>query len=156
MAIFRWTDPETGKVYNDRYTPIQRWRRAYQNDFQARMDWCVKDYKEANHNPIAAFGGDLYPTIVRLTSSPGKKVGLDASASRDPDNDTLNFRWFVYPEAGTYNGTPEITGANESVAAITIPKDAGGKQIHVILEVRDDNPMVPLYAYRRVVIDVKK
>jgi hypothetical protein len=38
---------------------------------------------------------------------------------------------------------------------VTIPADAAGKQIHVILEVRDDNPIMALYAYRRVVIDVK-
>jgi len=130
-------------------------RLAFQNDFQARMDWCVKEYKEANHHPVAAFGKDRSPTIVRLTSSPGKRIRLDASASRDPDNDALSFRWYVYPEAGTYNGSPDITGANEKVADIAIPKDAGGKQIHVILEVQDKNPIVSLFAYRRVVIDVK-
>ena len=154
-AVDKWTDPETGKVYNDRWTAIQRWRRAFQNDFQGRMDWCVKEYKEANHHPVAAFGKDRSGTIVRLTSSPGKRIRLDASASKDPDNDALNFRWYVYPEAGTYPGAPDITGAGEKVAGITIPQDAGGKQIHVILEVQDKSPIVSLFAYRRVVIDVK-
>jgi hypothetical protein len=154
-AVDKWTDPETGKVYNDRWTAIQRWRRAFEDDFQARMDWCVKEYKQANHNPVAAFGKDLSATIVRLTSSPGKEIKLDASASKDPDNDALSFRWYVYPEAGTYNGATEIKRANEKVASLTIPADAAGKQIHVILEVQDKNPIVSLFAYRRVVIDVK-
>jgi hypothetical protein len=154
-AVDKWTDPETGKVYNDRWTAIQRWRRAFQNDFQARMDWCVKGFKEANHNPVAAFGKDLSATIVRLKSSPGEEIRLDASASKDPDNDALSFRWYVYPEAGTYNGAPEIKRADQKVADLVIPKDAGGKQIHVILEVQDKNSIVSLFAYRRVVIDVK-
>jgi hypothetical protein len=45
----------------------------------------------------------------------------------------VDSRWCAYPEAGTYNGAPQITGAGEKVAAISIPKDAGGKQIHVVL-----------------------
>jgi hypothetical protein len=119
------------------------------------MDWCVKEYKEANHHPVAAFGKDLSGTIVRLTSSPGKQIRLDASASKDPDNDALSYRWYVYPEAGTYDGVPDITGTGEKVAGIIIPKDAGGKQNHVILDVQDKNPIVSLFAYRRVVTDVK-
>jgi hypothetical protein len=157
-ASDHWTDPETGKAYFDRWTPIRRWRRAYQNEFQARMDWCVKEFKDANHNPIAAFNGDASRTIVRLSAQPAQSMALDASASTDPDGDALSFRWYVYPEAGTYAGTGhvEIEHPTEKTARVTIPADAAGKQIHVILEVRDDHPIVALYAYRRVVIDVKQ
>jgi hypothetical protein len=154
-AADRWTDPETGKTYDDVWTPIQRWRRAFENDFQARMDWCVKDFPDANHNPVAAFNGDLSRTVVRLSAAAGSPVGLDASASTDPDHDRLSYRWFYYPEAGTYSGSIAIQSPDASVAQVTIPADAGGSQIHVILEVRDNNPLVSLFAYRRIVIDVK-
>ena len=154
-ATDQWTDPETGKSYNDVWTPIRRWRRAYENDFQARMEWCVKEFKDANHNPIAAFNGDLSRTIVHLTATAGQQLQLDASASTDPDNDSLAFRWFPYPEAGTYKGTIAIQQADQNVAHVTIPVNAAGTQIHVILEVRDQNPVVPLFAYRRIVVDVK-
>ena len=154
-ASDQWTDPETGKSYNDVWTPIRRWRRAYENDFQARMEWCVKEFKDANHNPVAAFDGDKGRTIVHLTATAGQQLQLDASASTDPDNDALAFRWFPYPEAGTFKGTIAIQQADQNVAHVTIPVNAAGTQIHIILEVRDQNPVVPLFAYRRIVVDVK-
>jgi hypothetical protein len=154
-ASDKWTDPESGRKYDDVWTPIRRWRRAYENDFQARMDWCVKDYKDANHNPIAAFDGDLTRTIVTLGAEAGRPLKLDASASTDPDNDALAFNWFFYPEAGTYGGNIAIRDADRSVAQVAIPADASGTQIHIILEVRDKNPVVPLFAYRRIVVNVR-
>jgi len=36
-----------------------------------------------------------------------------------------------------------------------VPADAAGKQIHVILEVTDASAIVPLTAYRRVVLDIE-
>ena len=37
---------------------------------------------------------------------------------------------------------------------VTISADAAGKQIHLILHVRDRNPIASLYDYRRVVVDI--
>ena len=36
-----------------------------------------------------------------------------------------------------------------------VPTGAGGKQVHIILEVRDRNPIASLYDYCRVVVDVE-
>jgi hypothetical protein len=36
---------------------IWRWREAFQNDSAARMDWTIKDYKSANHNPVVTVNG---------------------------------------------------------------------------------------------------
>jgi hypothetical protein len=154
-ASDKWTDPETGKIYDDVWTPIQRWRRAYQDDFQARMEWCVKDFKDAHHNPIAAFDGDPARTVVSLTAEPGQHLRLDGSASMSPDNDALGFRWYPYPEAGTYSGELPIQHADQPVAELSIPANGTGTQIHVIEEVRSLNPAVQLFAYRRIVITVR-
>jgi hypothetical protein len=154
-ASDKWTDPETGKTYDDVWAPIQRWRRAFQNDFQARMEWCVKDFKDAHHNPLAAFNGDLTRSIVHLTAGAGERLGLDASASSSPDHDPLGFRWFPYPEAGTYAGEIPIEDADRQVAELEIPANASGTQIHVVLEVRTQNPALQLFAYRRIVVTVK-
>lgn len=40
------------------------------------------------------------------------------------------------------------------VTSFTIPADAKGKQLHLILEVWDDSEIVNLADYRRVVINV--
>jgi hypothetical protein len=119
------------------------------------MEWCVKDFKDAHHNPIAAFNGDLTRTIVRLTAGAGEHLRLDASASTSPDHDPLGFRWFPYPEAGTYAGEIPIEHADRQVAELGIPANGSGTQIHVILEVRSRNPVLQLFAYRRIVVTVK-
>jgi hypothetical protein len=153
QAADTWADGDT--VYeNDVCAPIWRWRRAYTNDFQARMDWCVADCEHANHNPVAAFYDDTNRTIVRIKASPGEDIALDASQSSDPDGDPITFNWYIYPEAGTYGGTVHIDDSHQSIAKMQMPNDAGGKQIHVILEVTDENSIVNLTSYRRIVIDV--
>jgi hypothetical protein len=135
--------------------PVWRWRTAYTNDFQARMDWCVADYAHANHHPIAAFYDDPSRTIVRALAEPGETVALDASASMDPDGDHLTFKWYLYPEAGTYKHAIHVTDSDQSIARLQIPRDTQGPQIHIILEVTDQNPIVNLTAYRRIVIDIE-
>lgn len=150
-----WTNPDTGISYNDIGTPIYRWRQAYQNDFEARMDWCIKPFEEANHNPTAAFFGDVSDGIIYKTANPGGTITLDASSSTDPDNDKLSFHWFNYKEAGTYDKVIFPSEENQAKTTLLIPNDSKGKQIHFILEVKDDNPIVSLYDYRRIVIDIE-
>lgn len=152
------------------FAPLWRWRSAYTNDFKARMDWCVTDYMHANHNPVINFLGDTNRSVIMLEASPGEVLRLDASESHDPDNrekshpsrgkyaavtaDKLSFKWFGYPEAGTYDGDIEVGKHSESIAEYAVPEDAAGKQIHIILEVCDDHADAPLTSYRRIVITV--
>lgn len=149
-----WIDPDSGEKHENIFTPVWRWRRAMFNDFQARMDWCVAPRAKANHHPTAGFRGDRSDTIVRLGAKPGEKIALDASGSSDPDGDRLLFHWWVYPEAGTCKGTVTVPDNKSRNTSVTIPVDAKDRQIHVILEIRDDSEIVPLYDYRRIVIDV--
>jgi len=154
QASDKWVDPETGIKYEGIGVPIYRWRRAYQNDFEARMDWCIQAFDKANHNPIAAFNGDKSDGIVFFDAKPGDAVTFDGSASTDPDKDSLLYRWYIYPEAGNYTGEVNVSNSNSSKANIQIPSMATGKQIHLILEVRD-NGVPQLYDYRRIVMNIK-
>lgn len=146
-----WVDDYRNPLYN----PIWKWRRAYMNDFASRMDWCVKSYKDANHNPIAAFNGNAENTVVRIKAKPGQNVALDGSASKDPDGSALNYRWFVYPDVTTYKGPFKIRHSQSPRTSITIPRDAADSQIHIILQVNDNSPIISMYDYRRIVIDVE-
>jgi len=150
-----WTDPVHGDSFSNCFVPVWHFRRAMFNDFQARMDWCVKSYGQANHNPMAAFNGDKTDTIVHLEAAPSEKVRLDASASSDPDKDGLAINWWVYQEAGTYKSDIVIPDHTASVTTLTVPDDALGSEIHVILEVQDDSQIVSLYDYRRIVITIE-
>lgn len=150
-----WTNPETGDVYNDWFTPVWRWRRAFFNDFQCRMDWCNQPFEKANHNPVATVNGDASNTIIYVSTSTGEELTFDASGSSDPDKDELDFVWWNYFESGTYPKKNEFKNANGQILNFKIPIDAAGKQIHIILEVRDKNTIASLYDYRRIVVDVK-
>ena len=131
---------------------VWRWRPAYQNDFQARMDWCVRGPKEANHPPVAGFRGDTSCEVIRLEARPGESIRLDANGSSDFDDDMLSYRWWVYREAGTYPGVVAIAGAARREAELRVPADASGRTVHVVLEVTD-NGKPPLTRYRRIVIN---
>ena len=65
----------------------------------------------------------------------------------------LKHRWWVYPEAGTYWAEAPIRDAGQPDAVVTVPGDASGRTIHVILEVTDTG-RPPLTAYRRVILTV--
>jgi len=128
---------------------VYRWRAAYQADFQARLDWCVKPPNEANHPPVAVLGGPSERVV-----APNSRVDLSAAGSRDPDDDRLTYRWFHYPEPGTYRGTIKINGATKPDASFVAPKVDSPKTIHVILTVTDQGDP-PLSRYKRVVVTVR-
>jgi cellulose-binding protein len=89
-----------GQVYTSDQATIWRWRTAFQHDFAARMDWTVKELREANHNPDVVVNGEAGKAPVLVNATVGTPVTLDAAGTRDPDADTVNYRWFFYSEAG--------------------------------------------------------
>jgi hypothetical protein len=134
---------------------IKRWCKGYDNDFAARMDWSItSQYADANHHPIAVVNGDISRQVVEVSVAPGSSVRLSAKGSSDPDDDSLVYAWTYYKEPGSYAGSVDVEDPDSAATTVDIPSDAGGKSIHIILEVHDDGSP-NLYAYRRVVIDVQ-
>lgn len=133
----------------NRDNTLRRWAVHLQNDFAARLDWCVKDFSHANHPPQPRIAG-----LLTRSARPGERVTLNARASSDPDGDVLKFEWIHYPEAGTYRGeTMAITGATTSEASFVIPNSMVGQTIHVVLMVTDVGGPA-LTRYQRVVVTV--
>jgi hypothetical protein len=146
---------ENGIEYSSDQATIWRWREAFQHDFAARMDWCIAEtFNSANHNPIAAFNNNKSKDIAHLTARPGQTVKLSAAGTSDPDGDKIIYHWFVYKEAGDYNGTIDIRNSNAIEASFIAPEVSQKREIHVILEVKDDGEP-NLYSYRRIVITVR-
>ncbi|SFR88357.1 nucleoside hydrolase-like domain-containing protein [Anaeromicropila populeti] len=134
---------------------ISRWKTAINNDFAARMDWSIKNsYSSANHHPIAVVNNDNTKNVLQMSATAGSKITLSANGSSDPDGNALTYNWFYYNNPSSYQGTVTISNASASTATVTIPSGASGKTIHVILELHD-NGSPNLYAYRRVIINVR-
>lgn len=151
----RWEDGDAASDMNP-YTNVldkayaqTRWIPAIQNDFAARADWCIKDYKHANHAPIVTL-----KTASKITAKAGATVKLSASAI-DPDKNELAYRWWNYADVGTYKGTVTIKQENQANTFVQVPTASKkGDTIHVILEVTDKGTPA-LTRYQRVVITVE-
>lgn len=164
-AGIRGMSPVTNESQYDTYTmygntsegaaAITRWRPAYDNDFQARMDWTITSaYSGANHHPIAVVNGDTGRSVLEVTVAPGATVPLSAAGSRDPDNNGLFYSWWYYDEPSSYNGAVTIRDASSATPTVVVPANGAGKDLHVILELRDSGSP-NLYAYRRVILKVR-
>src|SRR5262245_61329081 len=58
--LYYWANQQDaweGTTHRD--NALKRWAAHLQNDFRARLDWCVKDVKDANHAPEPRVRGDL-------------------------------------------------------------------------------------------------
>jgi hypothetical protein len=142
-------DQWEGTTHRD--NTLKRWAVHLQNDFRARLDWCVAPPKKANHPPVPHCQGDGSGKILRADAPVGKPLRLTAAGTSDPDGDRLTYRWYVYPEAGTYQGKATIEESSSPQATLTVPADAAGRTIHVLLEVTD-NGEPALTRYRRIVV----
>ncbi len=148
-----WTFGATD--YENEYCTVFRWREAFQADFAARMDWCIKSFRDANHHPIAVVNGSRSLESIELEVAPAAELTLDGSARLDPDKDTLSYARSVYKECGTYPGVISLKNDTSAVSKIDVPLDAAGKTFHVILTLTD-NGTPELTAYRRVIVTVKR
>lgn len=134
--------------YSSGRTTVYRWRPSFQNDFAARMDWCVKDFNQANHTPVVRIQGDML-----RNAKPGETVELAAIAT-DPDNDKLSYKWWQYTDADPVEAAVIITNSDSpDEAGFVIPNEPG-KQIYIILEVTD-NGIPSLVGYQRVVFNIQ-
>jgi hypothetical protein len=151
-----WTDQaDTWHGATHRDNIVKRWAVPLQNDFRARLDWCVRPGPNANHPPRVVVDGSDGNDVIRLSPSAGVRLLLSAAGSSDPDGDQLSFDWFVYVEAGTYPRPVRIDDAASAAATIYIPTDAAGKEIHVLVAATDQG-QPPLTRYRRVIITARE
>jgi hypothetical protein len=142
------TDRWTGGTSRD--NTLARWAAHLQNDFRAKLDWCVTDFAHANHAPIPKVRGSL----IRSVHS-GEEVSLDAGESTDPDGNARQFQWVRYPETGTYRGNDIVLdGSTSSKVSFVAPKVSEPKTVHIILLVTDDGSP-PLTRYQRIVVTVE-
>ncbi len=146
-TYMRDTYPQDQEQMREYFKPISRWTEAFQNDFAARADWCVRSYAEANHPPAVKLACPL-----EIQVRGGDKVSLSARGSTDPDGDALSYQWWQYEEADSYDGAVDIAMEEPTEAEITTPADVNaGDTVHIVCEVTDDGEP-PLTRYQRVIL----
>lgn len=150
---YYWANqPDTWNGTTHRDNTLRRWAAHLQNDFRARLDWCVKPFSEANHPP--ELKDRTRSGIVFLEARPGERVELNAGDWTDPDGHALTYQWEPYPEPGNYTGAAAVERSQTPVAAVVLPDNAVG-DLHIVLTV-SDNGTPPLVGYGRTIIRVRK
>ncbi len=144
------TDLDTSGDPDPWMSSVYRWRPAFQADFAARLDWCVRPFAGANHPPVVRIRGEGVRVV-----EPGAAVVLDATGSIDPDGDGLAFSWGLYPALPGVATGINIEGRDTSQARVVIPQEWAGKTIPILLTVTDrGHPK--LTRYGRVLITVRR
>lgn len=128
---------------------LWRWRDDFQNDFAARMDWCMKPFNQANHAPKIVLSN-----AEKMTVKSGEMIGFEAENSIDPDGDSIGFLWYNYPEAGTYKKKIKHEGA-ENIHNIVFKAPVVEKEetAHFILKVTDKGEPT-LSSYKRIIVTI--
>lgn len=134
------------KTWASNHASIWRWRRAFQEEMSARVQWSIlggggnsssDDGRDAgSHPPVVSVNGSCGSKPLEIEVQPGEVVTLDASATYDPDanvtgKNELRFRWFHYWEITTLQGNrgevPQLNftlsgeGIEGRVASTTLP-----------------------------------
>jgi len=87
------------------------------------------------------------------TVSSGEVVQLDATATGDPDEDNLIYRWWIYSAVGTYADSVALQNASRPQANLIAPAVKEPKTLHVVLEVKDQGEPA-LTRYSRVIVTI--
>ena len=148
----RWEDGDAAADFNsftqkmDKAYAQTRWIPAIQNDFAARADWCIKDYKNANHAPKVSVRNKQIKVKI------GEKIDIKPIVS-DPDGNVVKVSFWQYQEVGTSLEKLTIE-SKDNQAKISVPKNAkSGDTFHIIIEV-NDNGTPTLTRYQRVILTV--
>jgi len=112
------------------------------------MDWCTRDYDEANHPPVPALA---HEQLIETTE--GENVILKAEGCSDPDGDALSYQWIYYREAGNSVYWLSLETEDKAEASFKAPSMGIPQEMHFILEVTDDGAPA-LTRYKRVIVKV--
>jgi len=129
---------------------VWRWRQDFQNDFEARMDWCLEGFENANHAPSLVVEGTKIG-VFHATARSNLTIEIDLEGSSDPDHDDMTFEHVPYPELND-GGSIQVEFKGK-LAILHVPSNLPRKTYQVVLAVRDHG-IPSLTSYRRIQVSV--
>ena len=145
-----------GKTHTSPQATIWRWRRAFQNDFAARVQWtATKDRAKTPHPP------KISSSVSVLSVKPSERIEIPVLIE-ETDGTGFDYAWLFYPEAGTFRAVSEgdmelptvlsVLGMKHRFA-FTVPEGEG--ELHLLLQVTT-RASLPLTRYLRIVLHVSR
>jgi hypothetical protein len=95
---------QDNRTHTSQHATIWRWRRAFQDEMAARVQWSLLPvYASGSHPPVVVINGSCGSDPIFYTTPAGSTITLDARGTYDPDEDlpdknTLQYNWFQYRE----------------------------------------------------------
>ena len=78
-----------------------------------------------NMNPVIVLNGTTDYMPVYMNVSAGSVIKADLSGIYDPDDDCVEYMWWVRDDAGTFDGHLDIQ-TKGGISTMAIPKEAAG------------------------------
>ena len=140
-----------GVLHNSPQATIWRWRKDFQNDFAARMQWTKTDVRSGlSHAPEM----DLSEELISVMPGDIANLLLDV---KDVDGKGLDISWLVYTEAGTLPADCKFTlspSEDKKSATIKVLYMQLPAEIHIIARVQGKiSPCI--VKYKRFIVCVK-
>lgn len=171
------------KTHITNHATIWRWRRAYQEEMSARVQWSVqKDYDAGSHPPVVTVNGSCGSQPLVFDVAAEQAITLDGTGTWDPDanltnhDSSMQFKWFQYSDVSASQANVAATvpqlnftlSENGRVASMVMPtfekactavSDGSKKswlcqEYHAILEVAGSGSP-PIRRYKRVIFRIQ-
>lgn len=124
---------------------------AFQSEWAARADWCVRPYEACDHPPLVRI------LTNDCTVSPGETVILSAE-TEDRDGRGLETEWSFYVPGCTYSAAelPEIRESDSLRASFTIAEDVCVPGCLIAVFSCRTKGVKPITRYGEVMINIRK
>lgn len=121
-----------------------------EGDTPSYLNLILNGLSDAEHPDFGGWGGRYELTV----PPPLPNLEPEHYPSTDPDGDSLHFRWFVYPEAGTGRAAVSIADPAAAATTLLLREVEQDGTVHVIRTVTDSgSPQLTRYA--RVILTVR-
>ncbi len=125
---------------------------AFQKEWAARADWCVKEPSECTHPPVVSV------PVKDIDAAPGETVCLKADV-KDADGKGVRTCWYLYRSGSCYNGKANdlrTWNITDPYTKFTVPEDAENGDCFVFYLAAETNSFPSFTRYGEIAVHIHK